>query len=127
MAQLQKKEPLEYITQENSSSTAVSVIYKSDSIFEDVITRKTVILQDFLKDYMPRENADLIKCDILLSDSEFTVDSNGNYCEYQHVDSDTNCCIIDNVVNTTNLSHSCLSTSNFTDTEQNRIYLEEQK
>ena len=54
-------EPLEHITQENftsSDSTAVSVIYKSDSIFEQAATRKSVV-QDYLKDYMPKANTDM--------------------------------------------------------------------
>lgn len=107
---------LEHMTQEhliNSNSTAISVIYKSDSIFEEAAARKAVV-QDYLKEYMPKQDADMSQCDILLSSSEFTVDSRGRYCNLMDVDPDTSCCMDQSVINMTNHNSQCLSTANFT-------------
>lgn len=89
------------------------MVYRSDSIFEEAAAKG---VQEFLMEYMPTEDQDLEQCDILLSSSESTVDSKGQYCSLDDVDPDTNCCIVDN--SKKNLKHSyksqCLSSTNFT-------------
>ena len=68
----------------------MSVVFKSDSIFEETAAKR---IQEYLAEYMPKErDFDADQCDILLSSSEFTVDSKGRYCSLADVDPDTNCC-----------------------------------
>lgn len=78
----------------------MSVVYKSDSIFEAAAARKTV-MEDYLREYMPKEGVDSNGCDILLSSSEYTVDSRGHFCKLMDLDPDTSCCMEEYVTNAT--------------------------
>ena len=85
---------IEHVTQENYSltnSSSVSVVFKSDSIFEKSSSVAQTI-STYIQEYLPKPTEDLKQCDLLLSSSEHTVDSRGIYCSLDDIDPDTNCC-----------------------------------